>query len=173
MDKTSAIVPVYDGLEGLPITVTAMDLKQLALVDEVHEHLRDPECMTITEAIARTGVSRPTFYTALKNPYVQQEKLQEIQVRRDAVHTLLQNYWVHVVKTQVAIASDQQNPREAVQASNFLHRLIQESEEDIESKEEIGGETEATRFLKEFKTRTKGRMRAKRTTTVEEIEVDE
>ena len=170
MSQNMDIIPTNDGHMSM---VSAHDLKQLALVNAVHTRLEDPAVHTITEALKLAEVPRSTFYMALRNPYVQAEKLAEVHARRDAVHVLLQRYWTHTVQTQVAIANDTSHPREAVQAANLLHRLLQESEEEIESIEEIGGETEATRFLKEFKTRTKGRMRAKRTTTVEEIEVDE
>ena len=170
MDENLTIVPAEGGQMELPISVTPMDLKQLALVETVHRHMFDEDVRTIRQAIARAGVSHGTFYAALKNPYVQQQKLAEITARSDAIHTILQTSWPHIVNTQVRIASDMDNPREAVQAANFLDRLAQRSEEEIKSIEQIGGETEATRFLKEFKTRTKGRMRATR--VVETIEVD-
>lgn len=125
------------------------------------------------EACEMAGVPRATYYVALKNPYVQAQRVQQIMGTMSLTQTVIETHWGSVIKNMVSIARSDKS-RDAVAAARFLKDVYDDVREVIEEESAIEA-AGATTFLEKFaSSSSRARYKAKRRTKAgeETIEVE-
>jgi hypothetical protein len=155
------------GTDVLP--VSSQDLKYWACVQKVRDQFLEKGVNTTRKACKLAGVSHDFYYTSLKSPYVQSMMAQEIAALEQATHEIIQRSWVPAVINMARIAANQ-GSKEAVQAARFLRDVGIDIKQVVEQaqKGEVGAHP--AKLLTQSYLRPR---KLTRTTTVEEIELDE
>jgi hypothetical protein len=164
---TQALEVRNGGGDVMPIDPT--DAKAWELVGSVLTWMGENACYNYSEAFRQLRVAPASYYRAIKRPFVQGRLAVRMDALDAAVAQILDMRWTMIVANMARLA--QGDGREAVQAARFLaqekDRIRQQGEAQKEA--EKPGMHEATRWLQRVK--EQGKVRAKRTTVVEEIEV--
>jgi hypothetical protein len=172
MDNT--ITPYVESrAEIMPIS--AADAKAWEAVTTVLTWMRQEQSYNYSAAFEATGVPRATFYRAIKRPYIQGKLLERLQQQDAAELEILDASMWRILRYQALLACGEEgSPRESTAAARFCSEreaILRERLERSQGDEE--GKSEASVILSRFKERfgDGSTVRARRTTTVEEVEV--
>lgn len=138
---------------------------------KVFQALVEPGINTIADACQAAGVPRATFYRDIAQPEVA-AKLGEWLAATDATAlALIVGQWPAVLQHQARLARGAVgSPRDSTPAARFLQSELARLREQAES-EQKEGPSEAAKVLARFRDRA-ARVKATRTTVVEELEVE-
>ena len=170
------IVQVLSPREGTAITpVLPADVKAWELVSQVLGWMEENQRYHYGEAFAATGVPRVTFYRAMKRPFVQNKLLEHMEQRDAAELKLMDAGMLQVLHYQMRMAAGLEgSPRESTAAARFISEREKILRDRLEHEQvEEGSASEASVMLQRFKERfgDGAPVRARRTTTVEEVEI--
>jgi len=170
MDEKVALVPVFPSDEV--ILFTEEDNRAWERYQAVCRAWSGG-ARTTEEACEMANVPRSTYYEALKNPYVQQQRVQQIMGTMSLTQEIVENHWGSVISNMVRIARDDRT-RDAVAAARFLKDVYDDVRQGIEGDSAVKVAT-ATTFLEKFASSGgKARYKASRHTRrgTEEIEIE-
>jgi len=151
--------------------ITPMDSKHWELVQLVNAQF-GPDCTTTQAALQKAGVASNTYYRAMRNPVVQQLRLEQMQGTLAASQYLIEKNWLGVLASMSSIARSGDS-RESVQAARFLRDVYKDVQAGIGPL--AGGgieETDAARAVRKF-LGGKTVKKLRRTVITEEVEVDD
>ena len=134
-------------------------------------------------ACKKLGIHRSLYYRAIRSPFVQEQRLMQIQAMSEASATIVSRNWTRVLNNVARIAHSGDD-REAVAAARFLNEVRKDLERDAE-REALAGD-EFGDFMERFartpaatsRSKAKSRIRARRTRSTpkgrvtEEVEVE-
>lgn len=163
---TQALVAQDQTTEVVPIV--AADAKAWELVNSVLTWMGENACYCYSEAFRQLGVSRASFYRAIKLPFVQGRMADRMYALDSAVAKMLDDHWTGVVANMVQIA--QGKGREAVQAARFLAQQKERIQEEKRSVQKPEGPSQAQLLIDKFTGGT-GKMILRETRTKREVEV--
>ena len=167
MSENSNLVPVDEGESVRLLSPT--DSKHWELVQLVLAQY-GPDCTTTQAALAKANVPPNTYYRAMRNPVVQQLRLEQMQGTLAASQHLIERNWMGVIANMSRIARHDDS-REAVQAARFLRDVYNDIQADIGPHVgKAGEESEAAAAVRRF-LGGKAIKRLKRVTITEEVEV--
>jgi hypothetical protein len=155
-DQTTEVVPIQPA-----------DAKAWELVHSVLTYMSANTSYNYSEAFRELGVSRASFYRAIKRPFVQGRMAERMDAVDLAVERMLEDHWVLVVSNMLCLA--QGGGREAVAAARFLaEQKGRIQERGGAPKEE--GPSEARRLLDSWMGTSKT-VTARRSVVTEEVEL--
>lgn len=167
MDQNSQLAVQNQG-ESVRL-LSPMDSKHWELVQLVNAQY-GPDCTTTYAALEKAGVPPNTYYRAMRNPVVQQLRLEQMQGTLAASQHLIEKNWLGVLASMASIAR-KGDSRESVQAARFLRDVYKDIQQGIgPNTGDPGAESDAARTLRRF-LGGKEVKRLRRTTVTEEIEV--
>lgn len=151
---------------------SATDIKHWEVVQMVIQALRDGAQNTV-QACKDAGVDRSLYYRALKTPYVQQQRAEQVMATIYITQEMIEKNWFPVMANMVKIATHDDG-RDGVAAARFIKDVYDDVRGQVEQGEAGQGQEEPS-FLKKFASsggKGKYRARRKRGELVEEIEVE-
>ena len=143
---TQALVAQDQTTEVVPINPA--DAKAWELVNSVLTWMGDNACYCYSEAFRQLGVSRASFYRAIKQPFVQGRIAERMDALDSAVAKMLDDHWTAVMANMVQIA--QGKGREAVQAARFLAQQKERIQEEKRSVQRPEGPSQAQLLIDKF-----------------------
>mgnify|MGYP001820637641 CR=1 FL=1 len=162
---TQALAIQEQTTEVVPIDPT--DARAWELVNSVLTWMGESACYSYSEAFRQLGVSRASFYRAIKRPLVQGKIIERMDAQDSAVAKMLEDTWVLVVGNMLRLA--QGNGREAVSAARFLAQQ-KEKLHETGDRPKPEGKSEARALLERFMGTSKP-VAARRTVLTEEVEL--
>ena len=173
MTQDVMILPPENEAAIMPILPA--DMKAWETVSIVLDWMREEQSYIYREAFAATDVAHATFYRAMKRPFVQGKLLERLEQQDAAELEVIDAGMVSAVHYQIRMAAGLVgSPRESTAAARFVseREAILRNRLEREQSDE-GGKSEASVILQRFKERfgDGAPVRAKRTTTVEEVEI--
>jgi len=174
--NTTTLVQFTPPERGKEIVLASpADAKAWELVSRVLEWMRENQSYIYTEAFAGTGTSHMSFYRAMKKPYVQTRLLERLERQDAAELQLMDAGMLQVLHYQMRMAAGLEgSPRESTAAARFISEREKILRDRLEREQvEEGSASEASVMLQRFKERfgDGAPMKARRTTTVEEVEI--
>ena len=169
MTENSELIAVDQGEDVKLLSPT--DSKHWELVQLVMAQF-GPDCTTTIDALRKANVPVNTYYRAMRNPVVQQLRLQQMVGVSAATQHLIEKNWLGVLANMSRIARSGDS-RESVQAARLLRDVYKDVREGISP---VGGtpgeESDAARAVRRFLS-GKSIKRVRRTTVTEEVEVED
>jgi hypothetical protein len=155
------------------LLITGTESKHWELVQAVNEQFRKGITTTVA-ACEAAGVGRRLYYQALQSPYVQQQRLMQIQSMNEASSTVLEKWWLRIMMNMAKLAASDDS-KESVQAARFVREVMKDLEVQAQtSAQEERGAVDS--FMEQFITapgsRKKYKARRKKGSITEEIEVE-
>ena len=153
--------------------VSSHDSKAWTLVLKVTEYMHENALFNFTEAFRQLGVSKTSFYAAIRVPFVQNQLIKRYREQNVAELELINTSWFPIVRYQMELARGEHGARDAAAAARFVKDRLETLEDRVEQPEEAEGQTEASLILAEFMDRAEKTVRATRTVVTETLEVSE